>query len=319
MRVRLGYVAIAMKLPNVTSSSQLTYTRYKKMVLEEERLNELKRVTRSNMEDLYKILLYNAKNNIHFYRITSKLVPLATHPEVTNWEYRTYFKQDLKRIGELVKKHGMRVDTHPDHFNVLNSIRKDVVEKTKKELLLHYYLFEDMKYPEGKMVIHIGSGQGGKREAIERFIKNFHTLHHEISSRLIIENDDKLFTAKEILGVCKEIKVPMVLDVHHHLCNSGDIPIEEIIPGFLETWNGQYFPPKIHISSPKEGGKDRKHADYIVANDFITFLEKCKPYGRNLDVMIEAKQKDLALYGLVRDIKSLRPNLKWIDETTIEI
>lgn len=319
MRVRLGYVAIALKLPKITSSSQLTYTRYQKLLLEEEKLNELKRVARSNVEDLYKILLYNVENHIHFYRITSKLIPLATHPEVKNWKYRTYFKEDFKRIGELVKKHHMRVDTHPDHFNVLNSTNKEVVEKTKKELWIHYYLFEDMGYPQGKMIMHLGSGQGGKDTAIKRFIKNFHTLPSEVGNRLILENDDKLFTAKEILTVCQTVKIPMVLDIHHHLCNNEDTSIEEILPGFFETWEGEYFPPKIHVSSPKEGGRDRKHADYIVAKEFISFIEKCKPYNQDVDVMIEAKQKDLALYRLVKDVKALKPDWKWVDETTVEI
>ncbi|TCO74612.1 UV DNA damage repair endonuclease UvsE [Marinisporobacter balticus] len=319
MRVRLGYVAIALKLPKVTSSSHLTYTRYKKMFSEEEKINALKKVTRSNMEDLYKILLYNAENNIHFYRITSKLIPLATHPEVTNWKYKTYFKEDFKRLGELIKKNNMRVDTHPDHFNVLNSLRNDVVEKTKKELVLHDYLFDAMDYPEGKMVLHIGSGQCGKEKSINRFIENFHTLPSKIRSRLILENDDKLFTAKEVLSVCKNIKIPMVLDIHHHLCNNENTLIESILPKFFQTWKGEFFPPKVHISSPKEGEKDRKHADYILPNTFIRFLEKCNGYHQDLDVMIEAKQKDLALYQLAKDIQTLRPDWKWIDTTTIEI
>ncbi|WZL74373.1 UV DNA damage repair endonuclease UvsE [Clostridiaceae bacterium 35-E11] len=319
MRVRLGYVAIALKLPKITSSSQLTYARYQKLLLEDEKINELKRVTRSNVEDLYKILLYNVENHIHFYRITSRLIPLATHPEVTNWKYRTYFKEDFKRIGELVTQHHMRVDTHPDHFNVLNSTNKDVVEKTKKELALHHDLFEDMYYPQGKMVLHIGSGQGGKDKAIERFIHNFHTLPSAVGRRLILENDDKLFTVKEVLSVCQAVKVPMVLDIHHHLCNNEDIALEEILPQFFKTWEGEFFSPKIHISSPKEGGKDRKHADYIVPHNFINFIEKCKSYDQNIDVMIEAKQKDLALYKLVEDVKTLKPDWQWIDKTTLEI
>lgn len=319
MRIRLGYVAVSLKLPKVTSSSQLTFARYSKMVSDDKKINELKRVTRSNMQDLYKILLYNAENDIHFYRITSRLIPLATHPEVTNWRFRTYFKIELKRIGNLVKEHNMRVDTHPDHFNVLNSLREEVVEKTKYELLFHNNLFEDMNYSEGKMIIHIGSGQEGKEKSVERFIDNFNTLPTKVSSRIILENDDKLFTAREIINVCKKINIPMVLDIHHHFCNNGCDDIEDIIPDFLNSWEGRNLPPKIHISSPKEGGKDRKHADYIYPNDFINFIEKYSQFDNDLDVMIEAKQKDLALFKLVNDVKQLKPDWKWIDNTTLQI
>ena len=57
MRIRLGYVAIALNLEKVTSSSTLTYSRYLKLD-ENERLKKLKEVTYSNIEALEKILRY---------------------------------------------------------------------------------------------------------------------------------------------------------------------------------------------------------------------------------------------------------------------
>ncbi|OPJ57017.1 UV DNA damage repair endonuclease UvsE [Alkalithermobacter paradoxus] len=319
MRIRFGYVAIALNLPKVTSSSTLTYARYKKMTSSEERISALKKVTLSNLDDLYKILEYNIQNDIHFYRITSKLVPLDTHPDVTDWDYRRYFKKDFERIGKLIKKHGMRVDTHPDQFNVINSTKEDVVENTKNTLLSHVNLFEDMNYKHGKMVIHVGSAQGGKEEAIKRFITNFSKFPIEIRKKLILENDDKSFTTKEVLNICKELDIPMVLDVHHHICNSGGDNLDSMINDIFNTWNKEDLPPKIHFSSPKEGQKDRKHSDYINPYDFIEFVEKCKRVNMDFDVMIEAKQKDLSLFKLIDDLKDIKKNWKWIDKTTLEI
>ncbi|MBM7686846.1 UV DNA damage repair endonuclease UvsE [Defluviitalea raffinosedens] len=317
MYIRLGYVAIALGLPNVTSSSHLTFTRYQKLISEEEKINQLKKVTLSNLNDLYTILKYNIEHQVHFYRITSRLVPLATHPEVKDWRYRTFFKEDFKRIGELVKSHGMRVDTHPDQFNVLNSTREEVVEATIRDLMYHHALFEDMDYPLGKMVLHIGSTQGGKEKAMERFIENFNKAPKEIRDKLILENDDKSFTAKDVLSICKEIKAPMVLDIHHHLCNNeGEEPDLEAI---FSTWEGTNLPPKIHLSSPKEGPKDRRHADYINPMDFIQFAEKVKEFNIDIDVMLESKKKDLSLFALVKDIKALKPEWQWADQTTLEI
>ncbi|HHW66119.1 MAG: damage endonuclease UvsE [Defluviitaleaceae bacterium] len=317
MYIRLGYVAIALGLPNVTSSSHLTFTRYQKLISEEEKINQLKKVTLSNLNDLYTILKYNIEHQVHFYRITSRLVPLATHPEVKDWRYRTFFKEDFKRIGELVKSHGMRVDTHPDQFNVLNSTREEVVEATIRDLMYHHALFEDMDYPLGKMVLHIGSTQGGKEKAMERFIENFNKAPKEIRDKLILENDDKSFTAKDVLSICKEVKAPMVLDIHHHLCNNeGEEPDLEAI---FSTWEGTNLPPKIHLSSPKEGPKDRRHADYINPMDFIQFAEKVKEFNIDIDVMLESKKKDLSLFALVKDIKALKPEWQWADQTTLEI
>lgn len=318
MRIRLGYVAIALKLPKVTSSSTVTYSRYSKIISNDDKLKKLKEVTLSNLDDLQKILEYNIENNIHFYRITSNLVPLATHPDV-NWDYRKYFKRDFEYIGKIIKDSNMRVDTHPDQFNVINSVNEKVVKDTLRNLYFHINFFEDINYEEGKMVIHIGGGQGGKEEAINRFIENFNMFPQNITNRLILENDDKLFTAKEVLYICNKLSVPMVLDVHHHICNNNGENIKDLIEDIFNTWNNDKLPPKIHFSSPKDGEKDRKHADYINPYDFINFVESTKSLNRDYDVMIEAKQKDLALYKLVEDIKLIKKDWKWIDDSTLEI
>lgn len=319
MKISLGYVAIALNLPKVTASSTVTYTNYEKQGNDEKKLNKLKVVTLSNVEDLYKILQYNVENKVHFYRITSQLVPLATHPQVGNWDYRKIFKKDFEKIGKFIKEHNMRVDTHPDQFNVVNSIKDEVVENTKKNLWFHVNLFEDLNYTEGKMVLHIGSSQGGKEEAAKRFIDNFRSFPKEISSRLILENDDKTFTAKEVLRICKEIQVPMVLDVHHHKCNNDGESLESMIKEIFNTWDDQAFPPKIHFSSPREGEFDRKHSDYINPYQFIEFIELCRPLNIDFDVMLEAKQKDLALFNLIDDIKKIKSNYNWVDKTILEI
>lgn len=318
IKVRLGYVAIALRLDKVTSSSNVTFATYSKLTSEEKKLDKLKKTTLSNINDLYKILQYTNENNIHFYRITSALVPLATHPEVENWPYRKIFKKDFEIIGEYIKKNNMRVDTHPNEFNVINSEKEDVVKNTERNLWHHVELFEDLNYPLGKMVLHIGSAAGGKEKAIERFIKNYNKLPKEISNLLIFENDDKTFTTKEVLSICKTINAPMVLDVHHHLCNDGGDDLEPMLKDIFDTWKNDSLPPKLHFSSPREGEKDRKHADFIEPEAFIAFIEKCIPLNIDLDIMLETKQKDLSLYQLALDIKKFRPEWKWLDQSTFE-
>lgn len=319
MRVRLGYVAIALNLPKVTSSSTVTYARYSKLSSEQEKINKLKEVTRSNIDDLEKILRYNIDNEIHFYRITSNLIPLLTHPEV-EFDYRKYFKKDFEYIGNIIKASNMRVDTHPDQFNVINSTKDCVVKSTIRNLKAQAMLFEDLEYNNGKMVIHVGSSQGGKEESINRFIENLKLFPKEVADRLIIENDDKTFTAKDVLQLCKIINKPMVLDVHHHICKNDGEELDNLLPEIFKTWENETFPPKIHFSSPKEFNNDRKHADYINSEDLIEFLERAKSINNiNFDIMIEAKKKDLALEKLMLDLKKLRPEWKYIDNSTIEI
>ena len=319
MRVRLGYVSIALNLPKTTSSSTVTYTRYSKMKTDKEKINKLKEVTKSNLDGLEKIIRYNIENEIHFYRITSNLIPLLTHPEV-DFDYKRFFRKDFEYIGNLIKDNNIRVDTHPDQFNVINSTKKDVVESTLRNLKAQAELFDDLNYLYGKMVLHVGSSQGGKEASIDRFIENLKLFPQNITDKLIIENDDKTFTAKDVLDLCKRINKPMVLDVHHHICNNEGEEIEELLPEVFKTWENEILPPKIHFSSPREFENDRKHADYINSSDFIKFLEKAKEVcDIDFDVMIEAKQKDLALEKLMKELKELKPEWNYIDKSTIEI
>lgn len=320
MVIRLGYVAISMRLgKKVTSSSTVTFSNYSKLSSDEKKIEKLKSVTLSNLNDLGKILEYNAENNIHFYRITSALIPLVTHPDIGYWGHREFFKKDFEYLGNLIRKHNMRVDTHPDEFNVINSINPKVVENTKLNLLCQSEWFEDLNYPEGKMVIHIGGATGGKVEAIKRFKDNFKKYPEEITSKLMIENDDKTYTAKEALNLCEVLNIPMVLDVHHHNCNNDGESIEGMLEKIFNTWNKEKLPPKIHFSTPKEHERDRKHSDYINASDFVSFIEKAKKIDRDFDVMLECKQKDEALYKLVDDIKTIKSQYKWIDESSFEV
>lgn len=320
MRVRLGYVAISNILgKKVTSSSNVTFSNYSKIISEDKRLEKLKTVAASNLKGLEQLLRYNIENNIHFYRITSALIPLVTHPEVGYWGHREMFKKDFQYIGKLIKESNMRVDTHPDEFNVVNSINEQVVKNTINNLIKQVEWFEDMNYLEGKMVIHIGGATGGKEAGIERFINNFREIPKKIKERLIIENDDKTYTAKETLELCKILKIPMVLDVHHHNCNNNGEGINDMLDEIFNTWKEEKFPPKIHFSSPRDGELDRKHADFINANEFVKFIDSAKEINTDFDVMLECKEKDIALFKLVDDIKVIKPEYRWIDNTTFVV
>ena len=324
MKIRLGYVAISNVLgKKVTSSSNVTFTNYKKILSEEKRLEKLRTVALSNLVALQDIIKYNIKNDIHFYRITSALIPLVTHPEVGYWGHREILKKDFEYVGQLIKESNMRVDTHPDEFNVINSSNPRVVENTIINLTRQVEWFEDMNYKDGKMVMHVGGATGGKEAAIARFIENFNKFPENIKSKLIIENDDKTYTARETLMLCKTLNIPMVLDIHHHNCNNNGDEITDILGDILSTWDKESLPPKMHFSSPKDinliDKVDKKHADFINPIDFINFIEVLKKFNKDIDIMLECKEKDVALFKLSNDIRNINPNYRWIDKTTFMI
>ncbi|MGL4374744.1 MAG: UV DNA damage repair endonuclease UvsE [Turicibacter sp.] len=317
MKVRLGYVAIALKLEGMTTSSPVTYKKYSSLSSEIDQINLLKKVTQSNLEALIKVLEYNREHDIHFYRMTSKLIPLATHKDVL-WDYSPYIKKQCERVGEIIFQSKMRVDAHPDQFNVLNSVNDQVVKATIDTLQHQLDLYNLFHINDGKMVLHVGGKAGGKEAAITRFIDNFHKLSPAMQRSLIIENDDKVFSASDVLGLCQQLRIPMVLDVHHHNCYHEGECLKELLPAIFKTWDNQLVPPKIHFSSPKEFINDRRHSDYLEVDEFLGFIDLAKSINSDFDVMIEAKQKDLAIYRLVHELKQKRPDLKWIDFTTFE-
>ena len=305
MKVRLGYACITNCI-NDSSSSPYTYSEY----LKDGDIDKLDRVIISNLKSLNNIIDYNIKNNIHFYRISSKIIPLATKDDV-KFDYINKYKSYYDTIGKKISDSKMRVDFHPDQFCVLNSVKSDVVSNSVKILEYHYNLLNMLNVNDKILILHVGSSTFGKENSISRFINNFNKLPDYLKKCIVIENDDKVFNVSDTLKISDMINVPIVLDYHHYKCNKSDIDIERI----FKTWN---IKPKLHFSSPKSKKNFRSHSDYINSDDFIEFIEFIKKYNTDVDIMLETKMKDEALFRLVRELK-YKTNYNFIDDTSFEI
>ena len=313
MKVRLGYVSITKTLDNITSSSSLSYSMYKSL---EDKDNHLGKVIESNLKDLKEIILYNIKNNIHFYRLSSAIIPLATHNEVI-FDYISPYRNLYKEIGTLIRNSTMRVDFHPNQYCVLNSMSKSVVQNTVEILEYHARLLNSFSVENPLILLHVGSSAGGKKASITRFTNNFYKLPVEIQNMIALENDDKVFTIEDVLEICEKLSIPCVLDYHHYICHH-DKDLDLFLPRILATWRGKT--PKMHFSSPKSKLKKdfRSHHDYIHSDSFILFLDILKQYDMDVDIMLEAKEKDNALFRLIRELK-YKTDYTFIDETTFII
>ncbi|MCX7884888.1 MAG: UV DNA damage repair endonuclease UvsE [Caloramator sp.] len=306
MNINFGYVAISMKLGKISPNKTVTLKSLNKI---DRKLweNKLEQVSSENLQNTLKILKYNNAYGIKFYRFTSKLIPLATHEELKDWKWEFSLKDKLEEIGSYVKGKGMRVGTHPDHFTLLNSPKKEVIEASIKDLKYHNRIFELMGLgTEHKMIIHVGGMYKNKKDSIKRFYEGFNMLDDNVKKRIALENDDKLFNAEEVLQICRDIKLPMVLDIHHDFCNPSSYPIETIIEDIFNTWENEKFPPKVHISSPKDEKNIRSHNDYVNCNDFLNFISKMKDIDCDFDCMVEAKMKDEALFKLVEELSEYK-------------
>ena len=303
MKVRLGYACITNCI-NDSSSSPYTYSEY----LKDGDIDKLDRVIISNLKSLNNIIDYNIKNNIHFYRISSKIIPLATKDDV-KFDYTNKYKSYYDTIGKKISDSKMRVDFHPDQFCVLNSVKSDVVSNSVNILEYHYNLLNMLNVNDKILILHVGSSTFGKENSISRFINNFNKLPIYLRKCIAIENDDKVFNVNDVLKISKVTSIPIVLDYHHHLCNKSDFSFADI----FNSWGNSRV--KMHFSSPKNKIDYRSHNEYINGDDFINFIEILKKYDRDIDIMLEAKGKDDSLFRLVRYIK-YKTDYEFIDDTT---
>jgi len=244
----------------------------------------------NNLDCLVKMLRFNYRNNILFFRITSDLVPFASHP-ICQFDWQEYFKTKFKEIGNLIKNYGIRISMHPDQFTLLNSSDKRVFENSLKELIYHSQVLDLMELDtSAKIQIHVGGVYGNKEKSIKRFEDRFEKLDEVIKRRLVIENDDKLYNLKNCLKINTETGVPVLFDVFHHEVNNSGETIKEAFKLFTKTWKEKDGIPMVDYSSHRIDDLKRKHAESINLKHFKDFLEETKTF--DFDVMLEIKDKE---------------------------
>jgi len=311
MKIRLGYVSISKTIYDYVRLNNITYTNYLKKGSNE----YVDKIIKNNLDNLYKILLYNMKNDIHFYRISSNLIPLATKSDVL-FDYLDNYSNYYKRIGNLINRSGIRVDMHPSNYCVLNSTNEVVVKDSKNIIKYHYNIMNKMGIKEIVIILHVGSSVFGKENSISRFVNNFKKLPKYLQDIIVIENDDKVFNIEDCLKISDKLNIPVVLDYHHFKCNSNIDDINYYIDKVIASWGNRT--PKMHFSSPKNKREFRSHSDYINVDDFMDFINILSKYDKDIDIMLEAKGKDEALFRLVRELK-YKSDYKFIDDTSFEV
>ncbi|MEK4650134.1 UV DNA damage repair endonuclease UvsE [Niallia sp. FSL W8-0954] len=316
MKIRFGYVANALGLWDASPSKALTFSRYSALP-KQEATEKLLAVTAQNLKNTKRILYYNAANEIPLYRLSSSLVPLATHPDV-DWDFITPFQEQWRELGQLVKQFKLRVSFHPNQFTLFTSPREEVTINAIKDMTFHYKMLEAMDALDTSLInIHIGGAYGDKDTSLQRFQQNIQQLPMVIKNQMTLENDDKTYNVRETLITCEQENIPMILDYHHHMANKEDIDLALYLERIFKTWKNHRMVPKVHISSPKSTLAFRSHADFVSFDFVLPFLKMAKNLNQDFDIMIEAKQKNLAMFKLIEDITSIR-GVKRISGGTIE-
>ena len=304
--MRIGYACINMQLsypqkwggqergvkPITTGRSMIRRT------FDTKGLDYASEVTLNNVRDLDRIIDWNILNGYDFFRITSGLAPWKSEYMWDDLKDIDDIRMWLHSAGEKAKTHNIRITSHPGPFNVLTSPHEHVVKNCIGDLTDHGDVFDMMnlsRTPYNKINIHLGGAYGDKESAMDRFCKNFEKLPESVQTRLTVENDDKasMYSVKELYnGIYKRIGVPIVFDYHHHRFCSGSLTEQEALELAMSTWPQEII-PVVHYSESRsieqedDKIKPQAHSDYVY--DYID------TYGNVVDIMIEAKHKELAV------------------------
>ena len=250
-----------------------------------------------NVKDLQKIIEWNIKNNIIFFRVSSDLFPWASHYDLDSLPQYDQIKSILYDISKYVKKYNIRLTFHPSPYNVLTSPNDSVVKNTINDLRQHAEICNllDLSFSTyNKINIHCNGVYGDKKSAMDRFCLNFETLPESVKTRLTIENDDKasMYSVKDLMYIYEKIGVPIVFDFHHHKFCDGGLSEKEALDLAVSTWP-KSIRPVVHYSESKSAHESNPLIKPQAHSDYIKHLPET--YGHELDIMIEAKAKELAI------------------------
>jgi UV DNA damage endonuclease len=225
------------------------------------------------------------------------MFPWGSEYEIEKSPHYLRIKTILMACGNYAKKNGIRITSHPGPFNVLVSPRPHVVENTIKDLELHAKIFDLMGLEQShynKINIHCNGVYGDKDSAMKRFCENFKRLSKSVRSRLTVENDDKasMYSVKDLMYLHEQIGIPIVFDYHHHQFCTGGLTEEEALKLAATTWPIG-IKPIVHYSESKRLHEENTKIKEQAHSDYINKLPKL--YGMDVDVMVEAKAKELAI------------------------
>jgi UV DNA damage endonuclease len=297
--MRLGYACINMSLgKEITTNRTMTNATFQR-----KGLPYVSELALKNSKDIIKILKWNVANDIHFFRLSSMIIPWSDRIDIEQLPAYKGIVSALKEAGDFATDNGIRINSHPGPFVVLTSPKEEVVKNAIVDLEMHGKIFDLMGLSHttyNNINIHCNGVYGDKQSAMDRFIQNFNRLSHSVKSRLTVENDDRksMYSVKDLMYIHQKTRIPIVFDVLHHQFCTGGLTEEEALKLAATTWPSgikqeiHYSESKaLHENNPKE--KPQAHSLYINSLP--------NTYGLDLDVMVECKMKEKAILPFIKN------------------
>lgn len=274
----------------------------------------LKEIIANNLRATENILLYSINRGLKMYRMSSDLIPFGSDLETNSMDWVAEFEEEFLQIGQLIKTHNIRTSMHPGQYTVLNSPDAGVVDRAIEDLEYHNKMMEAMGLDlTHKIILHIGGVYGDKATAKSRFVKTYGRLSPAIKSRLIIENDDRLYNIEDVLEISQATGAPVVYDNLHNSCNLSDSTKSDAhwIRLAQDTWTDLDGPAKVHYSQQRLAGRQGAHTSTIYLAPFLEYYKEVAPL--EVDIMLEVKDKNLSAIK-VHLATRVEPNIKYLEE-----
>lgn len=307
--VNLGYACINMTLQE-TKKIQCNRGMIKR-TFKAKGLPYASELALSNVTGLREVIKWNNANGVKVYRMTSCLFPWFS-------EYDMFDLPDIEKIadiladaGRIAMEAGQRLSFHPGPFNVLASPNENVVVKTIKELDDHSMQMDLMGLPASPMAkinIHVGGAYGEHEKSLARFCENFKRLAPGTQARLTVENDDKanLYSTKMLVeGISNRVGAPVVFDSHHHELGPQDLDYHDAFHMARQTWLARGVKQQCHHSNSRRDYEDPSVSPVAHSDWYYTPFES---YGQEVDVVLECKKKELALFKYRKDFMGITEN-----------
>ncbi|MCU0236542.1 MAG: UV DNA damage repair endonuclease UvsE [Acidobacteria bacterium] len=245
---------------------------------------------RLNLDCLGRVLEYNRAHGLLFFRITSDLVPFASHP-VCAFPWHEEFAPRFAELGNVIRSGAMRISMHPDQFTLINSPDEDIFRRSAAELAYHARVLDLLELDgTARIQVHAGGVYNDKPAAIDRFCRRFERLGEAVRRRLTVENDDRLYTVADCLQISRRTGVPVLFDSFHHQLHNRGEEAAQALGQAAATWKKGDGPPMIDYSSQKKGERAGRHAESIDLKDFARFIAAAG--ALDFDIMLEIKDKE---------------------------
>ena len=279
--MRLGYACVNTQLPSSSRTVRLANAT-------PERLREL---IAANLDALEAILRWNAEHDVAVFRLTSNLIPLASHP-VNTLAWWDEFAGRFDDLARLLDEADARISTHPGQYTVLSSAQPAVVDAAIAELEYHERLLAALGLDRShKIVLHVGSGAADPAAARARFAAAFGRLSDGARKRLVLENDER-WPLDRVLELAEPLGIPVVFDAFHHSLapSFDDERVRDVVLAAGETWRYGDGRQEVHFSTQEPGKRPGAHAQTIDVEAFAVFAVEVGDL--QLDCVLEVKDKE---------------------------